>query len=156
MIIQQTSPLTDFYEARCRPVMEETHITLHMDHPNLNFLTRGVVVANVVVVVDMDESKPVAAITMEAATLLVVSHPGYSSWVYAPTCLYPRAMQRPVAVPPQYASPSPRVLGPKLAHAYAASESSYTPIDLERAFHTMSLTPQDQNWYIWNVVIALT
>lgn len=29
-------------------------------------------VANVVVVVDMDESKPVAAINMEAATLLVV------------------------------------------------------------------------------------
>ncbi|KAK9060337.1 hypothetical protein SSX86_021041 [Deinandra increscens subsp. villosa] len=50
-------------------------------------------------------------------------------------------------------TPSPRpnqrgILGPRPPHAYAASEASYTPTELDQAFNTVTLNPSDQNWYL--------
>ncbi|KAI3518158.1 hypothetical protein L1887_06607 [Cichorium endivia] len=59
-----------------------------------------------------------------------------------PPCPYPTA---PGHRPP---SQSPGILGaPPSQVAYASSESSYAPTNIEQAMHTMTLNP-DQNWYL--------
>ena len=44
--------------------------------------------------------------------------------------------------------PSQGLLGPRPHQSYAASEASYTPTDLDRAFNTMQLNPADNMWYM--------
>ncbi|KAD6795397.1 hypothetical protein E3N88_06293 [Mikania micrantha] len=68
----------------------------------------------------------------------------YQHWTYPP-CPHPTQPHGPTTQPP---SPAPGILGSRPSQAYAASESAYTPTDLEQAFHTMTMHPPDQNWYM--------
>ncbi|KAJ0590551.1 putative RNA-directed DNA polymerase [Helianthus annuus] len=61
-----------------------------------------------------------------------------------PPCPYP-------SVPPSRpttSSPQQGILGPRPQQAYATSESSYTPTELDQAFSTFSLQPPDHTWYM--------
>ncbi|KAJ9561300.1 hypothetical protein OSB04_006460 [Centaurea solstitialis] len=70
------------------------------------------------------------------------AYPNYTQWAYPP-CPHP-TQQSNFRPPP---SPSAGILGNRPQQAYAASEVSYTPTDLEQAFHTMAIHPPDQTWY---------
>ncbi|KAJ9535464.1 hypothetical protein OSB04_un001410 [Centaurea solstitialis] len=69
-------------------------------------------------------------------------YPNYTQWAYPP-CPHP-TQQSNFRSPP---SPSAGILGNRPQQAYAVSEASYTPTDLEQAFHTMAIHPSDQTWY---------
>ncbi|KAI3700665.1 hypothetical protein L2E82_45302 [Cichorium intybus] len=70
------------------------------------------------------------------------AYPNFTPWAYPP-CPYPT--QQPGSSRPP--SPGPGILGNVPQQAYVASDASYTPTDLEQAFHTMTMHPPDQNWY---------
>lgn len=71
------------------------------------------------------------------------AYPNYTQWAYPP-CPHPTQQSNFRPPPP---SSSAGILGSRPQQAYAASEASYTPTDLEQAFHTMALHPPDQTWY---------
>ncbi|KAD2394048.1 hypothetical protein E3N88_41025 [Mikania micrantha] len=82
---------------------------------------------------------------MRNLDLIKKHHPDwYTPWTSSPPCPYPTAPPKPPSVP----HAAPGILGPRPPQAYSASENSFTPTDLEQAFHTMTLTPPDQNWYM--------
>ena len=70
-----------------------------------------------------------------------------AAWAQAP-CPYPTAPPRPGSRPPS----GPGVLGPRPAHAFTAAveppSTEAVPTDIESAFHTLTLTPPDDNWYM--------
>ncbi|KAD6795854.1 hypothetical protein E3N88_06750 [Mikania micrantha] len=82
---------------------------------------------------------------------LVIIHPPLDVDNILPTkvaTFSPIMPLRPPTAPIPRPDPSQGLLGPRPQQAYAASEASYTPTDLERAFHTMQLNPPDSTWYM--------
>ncbi|KAJ0510845.1 putative RNA-directed DNA polymerase [Helianthus annuus] len=68
-----------------------------------------------------------------------------AQWSYPP-CPYPATPTRPQQRPTAGPYPGQGLLGPRPQHhqAYATSELSYAPTDIEQALHAMSLNPAEQ------------
>ncbi|KAL7586844.1 hypothetical protein Lser_V15G40190 [Lactuca serriola] len=188
MMIQQTKPLPDFYEARSRLILEETRKANHaaqsatteatalntqtsyntgptyqvQDSNSNNNINRGRGRGrggrgrghgrrgggNFGVGRGQQQPLWPSPHTQQWSTshsLSPFSQPWAAlySWppTHTPPCPYPTNQPR---------STAPGLLGPRPStqQAYATSEKSYTPTDLEQAFHTMSLHPPYQNWYM--------
>ncbi|XP_021749742.1 uncharacterized protein LOC110715468 [Chenopodium quinoa] len=81
-------------------------------------------------------------------------HPQYQQ--YPPWGYFPQWTTPPCPYPTQgWARPQGpmkqqhfSILGPRPQHAYAASQQSYTPTDIESAMHIMTLSQPDPSWYM--------
>ncbi|CAH1449564.1 unnamed protein product [Lactuca virosa] len=185
MMIQQTKPLPDFYEARSRLILEETRKANNAaqsattDATALNTQTSyntrptyQVQDSNSNININRGRGRgrggrgrgrgrrgggnfgvgrgqqqplwpsPYTQQWSTSHSLSPFSQPWAAPYSWPPThtppCPYPTNQPR---------STASGLLGPRPStqQAYATSENSYTPTNLEQAFHTMSLHPPDQN-----------
>ncbi|KAD7477643.1 hypothetical protein E3N88_00779 [Mikania micrantha] len=196
-MLQQTTPLPDFYEARSRLILEETRKAHLVSNTTASPVDSALHTSTPPTHTQRDRIHPQSSVSrgrgrgsrargrgrsiggrtrgnsgwqhqpMHSTSRQPQIWPANNSWNYYPLptwtyppCPFPTQASRPpigssqpypTPYPPSGNTPTfnhgPGILGPRPSQAYAASETSYTPTDLEQAFHTMALNPPDNTWY---------
>ncbi|KAK1430107.1 hypothetical protein QVD17_12618 [Tagetes erecta] len=123
MLLQQRDPLPDFYEARSKLIMEETRKSNQVT-------TKDTALAATTDHRDQQQRQSAPQVQQQ------------QSWA-SPPCPYPTTGQAPSWQP----NPGPGLLGPRPNQVHYANSGNYVPTDLDQAFHAMTLTPPDQQWY---------
>ncbi|XP_071687902.1 uncharacterized protein [Rutidosis leptorrhynchoides] len=81
----------------------------------------------------------------------------YANWAWKPWSIPPCPYPSSSWVKPHQPTAGPGILGPRpnQTQSTMASQNNFAPTDIDAAFHTLSLYPPDDNWYMVGIWIQV-